>query len=304
MISFQGFLPNIQTRICTLSMKIFVTNSFLSDWFAQKEGIERLGHFYDEALQTDDDVITTHLKHGGSTPEQILLSKKKYVRSCDFTRKEQLWQDYTNADIVIKNEELLESVFGNKAQLYGDSAVDYVSVLGIRSDEKMRINKIQSRIDKAQNINGNSLFNQPHNESISVPLADENINQKQVIKFWEVQEFNLDLPNSGLFSNCVYCPIKGKARLQQIATMQNGSANSELTPENIDWWIDIEEKYSRNLEAEERETTLQNGTKYISFFGPTKKLVYSEIKKKAKSRVPINEMTLALENAMPCNCTD
>jgi hypothetical protein len=33
------------SRVCTLSMKIFVTNAFLSDWFAQKQSIGKLGHY-------------------------------------------------------------------------------------------------------------------------------------------------------------------------------------------------------------------------------------------------------------------
>jgi hypothetical protein len=65
----------------------------------------------------------------------ILLSKKAFVRSCAFVREKQFWQDWTKANIVIDNKVLTESVVGNKAQLYGDLAVDYVSILGIRSDE-------------------------------------------------------------------------------------------------------------------------------------------------------------------------
>ncbi len=45
MVSLSGFLPNMLTRSCTLSLKIFITNSFLTDWLAQKSGIERLGHY-------------------------------------------------------------------------------------------------------------------------------------------------------------------------------------------------------------------------------------------------------------------
>ncbi len=37
MISLSGFLLSMVSRICTISMKIFITNAFLSDWFAQKQ---------------------------------------------------------------------------------------------------------------------------------------------------------------------------------------------------------------------------------------------------------------------------
>ena len=87
MISFGSFLPNILSRTCTLSMKIFTTNTFLSDWFAQKEGIERLGHYGEEPKMSNSNIIKTHLKNNGSVPDKILLSKKKFVRSSPFVRK-------------------------------------------------------------------------------------------------------------------------------------------------------------------------------------------------------------------------
>ena len=131
MISLGGFLPSMVSRICTVSMKIFITNAFLSDWFAQKQGIERLGHYGKTPKMSDADIMKTHHENRGSVPEEILLNKKAYVRSCAFVRNEQFWKDWTKANIVINNESLRRSVIGNKAQLYGDNSVDYVSVLGI-----------------------------------------------------------------------------------------------------------------------------------------------------------------------------
>lgn len=304
MISLGGFLPSMVSRVCTLSMKIFITNAFLSDWFAQKQGFERLGHYGNNPKMSDDDVKKTHKKKGGSTPNDILLLKKAFVRSCTFVRKKQFWQDWTNADIVIDNEILKSSVLGNKAQLYGDLAVDYISVLGIRIDEQRRITKIENRIDEAQDNQGKSLFNQPHGESILAPLIDENITQDQVIDFWNKQDFNLELPNSGLFSNCLYCPLKSKGKLLQIAIEQLGNVPNELTPGNIDWWINIEQKYSRNLIAENREITSEKSPKFVGFFGPTKELIFEGIKKQAENGVTVDKELLELESAIPCNCTD
>jgi hypothetical protein len=178
MISLSGFLPSMVSRVCTLSMKIFVTNAFLSDWFAQKQSIERLGHYGNAPKMSDDDVIKTHKKNGGSVPKSILLSKKEFVRNCAFVREKQFWRDWTKANIIIDNKDLVESVIGNKAQLYGDLAVDYVSVLGIRSDEQRRITKIENRIDEAQENQGKSLFNQPHGESIFAPSNKRTISNK------------------------------------------------------------------------------------------------------------------------------
>jgi hypothetical protein len=252
---------------------------------------------------SDDDVIKTHKKNGGSVPKSILLSKKAFVRSCAFVREKQFWQDWTKANIVIDNKVLTESVVGNKAQLYGDLAVDYVSILGIRSDEQRRITKIENRIDEAQENQGKSLFNQPHGESIFAPLVDGNITQEQVIEFWERQNFNLKLSNTGLFSNCLYCPLKSKAKLQQIATLQLEQNIDKDTPESIDWWVNIEKKYSRDLVAEDRNITKDN-TKFVGFFGGINKFVFEDIKKKVDDGERIDPELLKLDSAIPCNCTD
>ncbi len=303
MISLGGFLPSMVSRICTISMKIFITNAFLSDWFAQKQSIERLGHYGSTPKMSDDDVIKTHKKNGGSVPKDILLHKKAFVRKCAFVREKQSWQDWTKAHIAINNESLIGSVVGNKAQLYGDLAVDYISVLGIRSDEKRRIIKIENRIDESQENQGKSLFNQPHGENIYAPLVDDNITQEQVIEFWERQNFNLELSSTGLFSNCLYCPLKSKAKLQKIATLQLEQNIDKDTPESIDWWINIEKKYSRDLIAEKRPITLKN-TKYVGFFGGISKFVFEDIKKKVDSGEEIDPELLKLDSAIPCNCTD
>lgn len=304
MVSLGGFLPSMLSRVCTVSMKIFITNNFLSDWFAQKQGIERLGHYGDKPKMSDEDIKETHKKNGGGVPDDILLSKKVFVKNSPFVRKSQLWQDWTNAKIMLDNDILKKSVLGNKAQLYGDLAVDYVSVLGIRSDEQRRIIRVENRIEEAQENQGKSLFNQPYGESILAPLNDDNITQEQVIDFWNNQNFNLELPDNGLFSNCLYCPLKSKAKLLKIAIEQLDEKPSELTPENIDWWINMERKYSRDLVAEGRKITSDKNPRYVGFFGPTKKLVFEGIKQEAASGAIVDQKTLESEDPITCNCTD
>ncbi|WOV91839.1 MAG: hypothetical protein R1F54_04165 [Candidatus Zeuxoniibacter abyssi] len=305
MISYNnGFLPTRMRRTCTLSMKIFITNSFLSDWFAQKEYIERLGHYGKNPRTRDIDITNTHRENGGGVPDGILLSKKEYLAKCDFVREKQYWKDWTKASIAIDNEELRESTLGGKSQLYGDLAVDYVSCLGIRGDERGELLKFKDRIENAQENNGKSLFNQPHGESILAPLADDDVTQQQVIDFWKEQSFDLELSGVGLFSNCVYCPLKGKAKLLKIAKEELKNKPTELTPENIDWWIAIEKKYSRNLIAENRKITSENPPKFIGFFGATKKMVFEEIKKQAQNGVTVSQEMPEMESHLPCYCTD
>ena len=312
MVALKGFLPNMLTRTCTQELKIFITNAFLSDWFAQKAGIERLGHYGETPRMTDDDFINVHKNHGGSTPDKILLEKRNFIKTCDFVRKGNLWKDFVNSDLCFNNEEIKESVIGDKGQLFGDNAIAYISCLGIRKDEEIRVDKIRARIDATQNTKGNSLTSQPPGESILAPLVDDGISQQDVIEYWKQQKFDLGLPESGVFSNCVYCPLKGKRKLLQLATDELSKCEKneiENTPASIDWWIKMEENYSRDLKAEKRKVTSENEINYVGFFGATKELVYRKIKQQAEQNLggSTEEITaefLEDENYIPCNCTD
>lgn len=313
MVSLSGFLPNLQNRICTQTLKIFITNAFLSDWFAQKPGIERQGHHGEAARMTDEDVTETHEKSNGSTPDDILLKKRAFVRAAAFVREEAAWKDFVDCDLCFDNEEVKRSVIGGKGQLFGDNAIAYVSCLGIRKDEEIRAEKIQARIDAAKNANGRSLSGQPPGEEILTPLIENDVSQQGVIDFWKKQDFDLGLSDGDNFSNCVYCPLKGKAKLTRIAALEltrGGLNGSGVTPASIDWWIEMEDKYGRDLKREKRKVTSKNGVKFIGFFGATEELVYQQIKAQAmagadpESRNSINGEFVEDESYIPCNCTD
>lgn len=103
-------------------------------------------------------------------------------------------------------------------------------------------------------------------------MVEYGITQSDVKDFWDQQEWDLGLPYDGSLGNCVYCFMKGGAKLASIEETSN-----ELVPENIDWWIEIERKYQRDLKAEGRETTTTEHP-FINFFGVGKKLSYEVIK--------------------------
>lgn len=310
MISLNAFLPNMQNRVCTQTMKIFITNAFLTDWLAQKPGIERLGHYRDTARMTDKDVIAVHRANGGATPRHILLKKKAFVRSRPFVREPACWQDFTRSEVRMNNDVIKDAVIGRKGQLFGDRAIEYISCLGIRKDEEVRLEKIRARIDAAKRGKGQSLFQQPPGEHILAPLVTENVSRQQVIDFWEEPKrraLDLDLPSTGLYSNCVYCPLKGKTKLLEIAKEElSSNARTEVTPASIKWWVRMETKYSRNLKQEKRTIT-SKAIKYIGFFGAEKIHVYRRIKKNARDANmtgKIQAECLTDESHATCNCTD
>lgn len=310
LLSHSTFLPNMRDRSCTKWLKIFTTNAFLADWFAQKEGIDRLGHYGETARITDEDIIHAHKIHKGSNPDEILLAKKEFVRKSDFVRKEALWQDFTKSKICFDNDSIKESVLGNKGELFGRKAISYISCLGIRKDEEIRVEKIRARIHGARNEKGRSLCNQPPRETILAPLVDKSISQSDVIAFWKKQEFNLNLPDSGLFSNCVYCPLKGRAKLLKLAQRELSSeSDMGIAPDSIDWWIEMEKKYSRDLKAEKRNVTSEKDVNFIGFFGAEKEPIYRQIKQRAilgasNMTSDIKAEFLEEEDYIPCNCTD
>ena len=310
LVSVSGYLPNMRSRTCTHALKIFITNSFLADWFAQNNGIERLGHFGEAPRITSAGLINAHQKNRGETPDDILLEKRKFVRKMPFIRPQSLWQDFTNARLCFRNDKVKQSIIGGKGQLFGNNAISYVSCLGIRKDEEIRLGKITDRITAAEKSTGRSMFGQPPGEKILAPLVKKKVSKQQVAEYWRKQEFNLNLPESGNFSNCVYCPLKGKAKLLEIATQEPANqASVRGTPASINWWIKMEQKYSRDLNAENRAITSKKDIKLIGFFGAAKGHVYADIKKRAQrnnrgSKDTLQAEYLEDESYIPCNCTD
>jgi len=153
------------------------------------------------------------------------------------------------------------------------------------------------------------LLRQPPGESIWAPLVENDVSRQGVIEFWEKQDFNLKLPHDGNFSNCVYCPLKGRAKLTRIAAAELATEEQDgLTPASIDWWVKMEDKYGRNLKKEKREIKSEKKVKFIGFFGAANELAYQKIKEQAKagpdSRKNINGEFLEEESYIPCNCTD
>ncbi len=309
MISYSAHVPNMQARICTQKMKIFTTNAFLSDWLAQQKGIKREGHFGEESRMTDTSIVKIHKNHRGSTPDKILLAKKAFVRTRPFVREAALWQDFTSSQLCFNNKNIKNTVVDDKVKLHGDTAVLYISYLGIRKDEEIRIRKIEDRIEHAKNNKSASLNEQPPKEKVIAPLVESNTTKEDVIKFWKKQNFDLELPDTGLLSNCVYCPLKGKNKLMQIAKQELYEGNSnEDSPASIDWWIKVENKYSRNLKAEKRNITSKKDVNQIGFFGAADKPIYQWIKEQAlSSNLDVNSTQaeyLEDESYIPCNCTD
>ncbi len=163
-----------------------------------------------------------HQKNGGKVPFDIYKRKKEYCLSRPLFRPEQKFSDYTNVSID-------KNIYIHKKR------VEFCSFIGFRADEPLRLEKMKNRINQKYNENIDIAYLREENEHIYAPLVEFNITQKEIREFWEKQDFDLGLPYDGSLGNCVYCFMKGANKLSSIV-----SDSSELTPQNIDWWINIE----------------------------------------------------------------
>lgn len=296
MLSYAGYAPNQFSRICTKIMKLDVTMAFLKDWFLCREKIDSLGHNYPESRLTDDAVYAAHEQHSGGVPRDIFLDKKRYLRSCALTRREQQYADYSSVFKRVESPYLI-SRRGAKIGWLKDE-IQYVSFVGIRHDEPKRV----ARVKSLRSCNAGEY----DAEYISMPLDKLKVTKEDVNKFWKNQDW-LGLPHDADLSNCVYCFLKGARKLHGVhqamkALKPNGSKCAIVgTPSDVEWWAKMEEKYSRDLLAERRDTSFQGEDAFIGFFGRSGKFSY-----RALAGGCAHEACSANVHAElpPCECTD
>ena len=93
--------------------------------------------------------------------------------------------------------------------LKDQGVTEWDTAVGIRADEPRRVAKMRQK------------------EGYQVPLADANVTKQDVISFWESQDFDLQLPKSGYYSNCDLCFLKGYG-IKQSLVNEN--------PQLAEWW--------------------------------------------------------------------
>jgi 3'-phosphoadenosine 5'-phosphosulfate sulfotransferase (PAPS reductase)/FAD synthetase len=101
---------------------------------------------------------------------------------------------------------------------------DWETAVGIRADEPRRVAKMRQK------------------EGYLTPLADKGITSSDVIKFWQSQEFDLNLPASGFYSNCDLCFLKGYGIKQSLVNER---------PSLAIWWADQEKKINARFRSDQ-----------------------------------------------------
>ena len=132
------------------------------------------------------------------------------------------------------------------------------------------------------------------------------ISKADVNAFWEQQNWDLKLPQNGILSNCVYCFLKGPNNLIRIHETMEEQKKEDIqhfgsivgTPCDIDWWVEKEKLYRRDLIKEERERSNPDASS-IGFFGASSEFSYGII----SSNTNIVE-DLEVNTVLPCDCTE
>jgi len=259
-ISFLGYTPSLFSgRICSKYLKKDVTEAFVKDWLDFLEfkiNLKRLGHYQNKIMVDFEKIYQKHLKKQGKVPFEIFKRKKEYCYlKRPFVRESQNFQDYTNVELVFRE----------------NLSKEYVSLIGFRKDEEYRLKRIEDRLKLKDKIEH---YVKEGNEHIYMPLIYWGNRKEDVLNFWKNYKFDLELPEDGSLGNCVYCFMKGVEKLKSIKSSKTTRAT------DIDAWIELEKKYQRDLVAENRKRKAD--VKIINFFGSDGKMSYEIIKNSSK----------------------
>ena len=301
MLSHKAYLPNQFRRVCTASLKLEVTRQFLRDWFGSKNAIPSQGHGVEESLVDFDILHARHLRSGGGVPKAILRKKKDYVLSRPTVRPKQRYSDFSAPATPFENGAIGDKVFGGNAW-FGEDGMEYVAFIGLRGDEQLRTARVEAR---ATDPHANAGYEGEH---VYMPLAMLNLSKENVAHFWSLQDWDLNLDTSGALSNCVYCFLKGASTLGSVHSAMeeaktqpvDGFGSIAETPCAVDWWIDIEQKYGRNLEDEGRQKKNPE-TSFIGFFGASSGFSFDRLSMAGKGGDDLSRFS---DTLLPCDCTE
>lgn len=306
LLSHQGFLPGRQNRTCTSHLKLQSTSDFLKEWFAAKSETLHMGHYKDSSQITDESIIVKHRKARGKMEAEDLIRKKGFVRSRPIAREGQRYSDFSQiGSDHLKDSRLAELSLGDFAPMSGKDAITFVSLIGLRSDEPLRVKRVKSRNQLSPSSDERKKLDMFANEIVATPLAEDRVDREQVLEFWRNHSWQLRLPEDGDLSNCVFCFMKGTRAIPRIQEklkwvdkrLPEALQSVSGTPTDINWWDKMERRYQRTADKRDSKS---NEKVTIGFWGADAKESYASL----KDAEPENILALSGINAKPCDCTD
>ena len=288
MLSYQGMLPNPHSRSCTAKLKLYPSHLLLAEWLGTGPGPTHAGHHANEAFVTPESAAARHLANRGTSSVEDYARRVGFMTSQPHARAAQLWQDFTSVPI----ERGPSSARVQRVEMWGQGAAGFVALLGLRADERKRVDRILTRSLYAEGAGGVqcSIRTQPPGEHPYFPLDESDLVAGDIMSFWQDEDFDLSIPSKS--GNCVFCFMKGTEILKQAA--QEADPNRvEGAPSDISWWVDIEQQYRR--EAPARNGTGLSRFGFLGVSGPS----FAEVADGTASR-----RSRYATGTVACDCTD
>ena len=165
---------------------------------------------------------------------------------------------------------------------------EWANVVGLRYDEPSRVAR-----QRKQNEIGKNKW------TSLVPLYDNKVMVEDVARFWESNDFDLNLPNHNgktLAGNCDLCFLKGTKTLIKII---------QEKPELADWWIKQEDEIKkrpayRTLSKKNKGTVNEGKENMLNRFRD--KETYKDLVEMAK--LDAKQVELFDDDARSCFCHD
>ena len=307
LVSYNGFLPSRTTRTCTAHLKLEITSRFLAEWFSTSRETLRRGHYYAESQITDESIYLRHQRNRGRFSKKAFLAQRDFVRKRPHARESQRFDEFTKASLVhLDNSRLKENSLGEYAATVGPNAIQFLSLIGLRNDERSRVYKVLSRNAEAQDGPSRKATYMLEGEIILTPLSKLSVTKDDVLEYWNDQPWDLMLPSDANLSNCVYCFNKGSAELSRIfRRMSNVDTSLPLSlrsrkdsPTDINWWVELEQRYRRT--AQKRGRNNDDETVKIGMWGVDADTSYMTIRDSDPDELIAREPA----SALPCDCTE
>ncbi len=296
-LSWKQRLPNPRQRTCTSTLKLVPAHQLLDEWLnGPSEGPRHAGHWEERVLATADSMWA---EYRGQMGRAEFVRKTDHLRACPPSRPGQQWADFTHADIDVRPEAPVRGLFASV------SPTRFVTLIGLRADERNRVDRIMSRTLFAEGAGTVKcrISNQPPGEMPAFPLYDSGVVKQDVLDWWASSPPVADLDPVGEIGNCVFCFMKGPRALAELHRSNPPPPGSCGTPVDIDWWVDTERLYRRRIPAADPK---RSGKKSATFgFHGIGHESYAQIKAgNTPSTAPRNDRRGLAVGAAACDCTD
>ena len=288
MLSHQGMLPNPHSRSCTAKLKLYPSHLLLAEWLGVGNGPAHAGHHASRTFVTPKDAAKRHRANRGKSTLASYAKRVEFMTSTPPARPAQLWRDYTDAPV----DRGLLATPPRPVAMWGQQPAQFVALLGLRADEGTRVSRILGRTVFAEGAGSRkcSIRTQPPGEHPYFPLSEAGLTADDIMTFWRSRDFDLNIPASG--GNCVFCFMKGTEQLKRAAKRRD-TQRVAGAPSDIHWWVDIEQRYQREIPARNGQGLSVFG--FLGVSGPS----FAEV---AKGSVP--KRSRYASGTLACDCTD